>query len=146
MKIRIDYKNTIALQVALENANGRSKIHTFATAGDIVECARQAEQELKRLGLTKNRRDGAIAKSSSGDSLPNAYRHQRVTTMVIMVRGSDAWFVTEISSLKSWDKSSGSTYVCLTEAQDKFVTDLFRSGYGKQPAATLVATTTEVAS
>ena len=134
MKIKINEQNRAAITAALVAANGRATAHTFNGATPIIEAAVAAEAKLELLGLPKSRRVGAIAKVSSGGSLPNAYKYQRVTTLVTIVRGSDAWFICEITTRESWDKKSGITRVSLDAAQDKFVTDLFRDSYGKQPA------------
>lgn len=42
MKIKINETNREAITAALAKANGKATAHTFKSAGEIVECARQA--------------------------------------------------------------------------------------------------------
>ena len=133
MKIKINTQNTAALEAALENANGRSLAHTFKSASDIIECARQAEAKLQSLSLAKGCRSGAIATANSGGKVPNAYKYTRITSTATMVRGSSAWFLTSLSTSETYRRTAGGTYVSLTPAQDAEVTATFRSKFGKQP-------------
>ena len=137
MKIKIDSKNTAALEAALAKTNGRSTAHTFTRASDIIECARVAEEKLQSLSLNKGRCSGAIASASSGGRVSNAYKYLRITSTVQMVRGSSAWFLTALSASETFRRTAGETYVSLTAAQDAEVTATFRAQYGKQPIATI---------
>ena len=136
MKIKINDKNTAALEAALENANGRSLAHTFKSASDIIECARQAEAKLQSLSLAKGCRSGAIATANSGGKVPNAYKYTRITSTATMVRGSSAWFLTSITAFETFDRTAGAVYVSLTSEQDAEITATFRAQYGKQPVVT----------
>ncbi|MFZ4536880.1 hypothetical protein [Propionivibrio sp.] len=132
MKIKIDIKNVTAIQAVLNQANGRSTAHTFTSAAEIIERAANAEQQLASLGLIKSLRAGATATASSGGSLPNAYKYQRIVGAVTLVRGSSAWFLVSATTGDSWCKKAGETRIALTSSQDAAVTEIFRSGYGKQ--------------
>jgi len=137
MKIKISTQNTAALEAALANANGRSTAHTFKSAGDIIECARQAEAQLQSLSLAKGSRSGAIASAISGGSIPNSYKYTRITSIAILERGSAAWFLVEVGTCESFRRTAGAVYVSLTASQDSEVTATFRSKFGKQPVTTV---------
>ena len=137
MKIKIDIKNSAAIDAALENINGRATAHTFRVASEIIECARLAEAQLQSICLKKGSRSGAIATSISGGSIPNAYKYTRITTIVILRRGSSAWFLVSLSTASSFRRTAGDTYVSLTSSQDADVTATFRAKFGKQPVKTV---------
>jgi len=137
MKIKIDSKNTAALEAALAKSNGRSTAHTFCAASDLIDCARQAEAKLDHLALKKGSRFGAIAKANSGKSVANAYKYSRITSTATLVRGSSAWFLIDLLTSESFDRTAGAVYVSLTASQDAEVTATFRAKYGKQPIETV---------
>ena len=132
MKIKIDIKNITAIQAELNRANGRSTAHTFTSAAEIIERANSAELQLEHLGLPKSARAGAWALAESGMRLPGAYKYQRITGKIKMVRGSCAWFLTECTTSQTWGKSTGGTFIALTAAQDTAAVATFRARYAKQ--------------
>ena len=132
MKIKIDIKNIAAIQAQLNKANGRSTAHTFTSATEIIDRADNAERQLAELKLPKSARAGAWAFAESGAKLPNAYRYQRITGKIKMVRGSSAWFLLECTTSETWGKSTGGTFVSLTAAQDTAAVFTFRARYAKQ--------------
>ena len=138
MKIKINDKNIAALQAAVEKSNGSATAHTFRSWHSLLECARQAEAKLDHLGLKKGSRAGAIATATSGGSIPNAYKYKRVTGIAVMVRGSSAWFLVDLSTAESFRRTAGDTYISLTAAQDAEVTAKFRAQYRKQPVSVTV--------
>ena len=137
MKIKIDSKNTAALEAALKNANGRSTAHTFNFPSDLIYCALLAEAQLDKLALKKASRIGAIATANSGGRVANAYKYTRITSTAIFERGSSAWFLIEIGTAESFRRTAGAVYVSLTSSQDSEVTATFRSKFGKQPIKTV---------
>jgi hypothetical protein len=143
MKIKINDKNIAALQAAVEQSNGSATAHTFRSWHSLLECARQAEAQLQRLGLAKGSRSGAIATANSGGSVANGYKYARITSTAKMVRGSSAWFLTSLTCSETFRRTAGDTFVSLTNAQDAEVTAKFCAQYGKQP---VTAAKTEVAS
>jgi len=139
MKIKIDNKNTAALEAALKNANGRATAHTFNLPSEIIECARQAEAQLESLSLRKGSRIGAIASAISGGTIFNSYKYTRITTIAILQRGSAAWFLSEIGTAESFRRTAGEVHVSLTSAQDAEVTATFRAQFRKQPVTVTTA-------
>ena len=133
MKIKINETNIAALQAAIEKDNGKATAHTFRSAGEIIACARQAETALQGLSLKKGSRSGAIATATSGGSVAHAYKYARITSIAVLVRGSSAWFLVDLSTAESFRRTAGDTYVSLTAAQDAEVTAKFRAKYRKQP-------------
>jgi len=137
IKINMSAKSGSAITAALTKANGKATAHTFRSCHSLLECAHQAEAQLQRLGLAKGSRSGATATANSGGSVANAYKYTRITSTAQMVRGSSAWFLTEVSAGETFRKTAGETFVSLTSAQDAEVSAKFRSQYGKQPVATV---------
>ena len=139
MKIKIDSKNSAALEAAFKNTNGKATAHTFKFASDLIECARQAEAKLNQLALKKDSRSGAIATANSGGSVANAYKYSRITSTATLVRGSSAWFLIDLLTSESFRRTAGGVYVSLTSSQDAEVTATFRSKFGKQPVTVTTA-------
>ena len=137
MKIKIDSKNTAALEAALKNTNGKATAHTFGYASDLIYSSLQAEAQLDKLALKKGSRSGAIATANSGKSVANAYKYSRITSTATLVRGSSAWFLIDLLTSESFDRTAGAVYVSLTASQDAEVTATFRAKYGKQPVKTV---------
>jgi len=137
MKIKISTQNTAALEAALINGNGRATAHTFNFPSDLIYCALLAEAQLDKLALKKASRIGAIATANSGKSVANAYKYSRITSTATLVRGSSAWFLIDLLTSESFDRTAGAVYVSLTASQDAEVTATFRSQYGKQPVTTV---------
>ena len=133
MKIKINDKNIAALQAAVEKSNGSATAHTFRSWHSLLECARQAEAQLQRLGLAKGSRSGVIASVTSGGSVPNAYKYTRIISTAVLKRGSSAWFLIGVSTSETFRKQAGEVLVILTSAQDAEVTEKFRAQFGKQP-------------
>jgi len=129
MKIKINESNIAAIQAAIEKANGKATAHTFTRASEIIDCAAAAEAQITALGIPKNERAGATARASSGSRLPNAYKYPRITTRITITRGASAWFLTELTTADTWDKSAGGTYVTVTAAQDAIAIAKFRASY-----------------
>jgi hypothetical protein len=129
MKIKITEKNREAIDAALAKANGKAQAHTFTSASSVSASARIAEADLSDLGIPKSQRAGATARASSGSRLPNAYKYRRVISHITITRGSSAWFLSEISTVETWDKSAGGTYLTVTAAQDAIAIAKFRSSY-----------------
>ena len=138
MKIKINDKNTAALQAALEKANGSATAHTFRSWNSLIECARQAEAKLDYLGLKKGSRAGAIATATSGGSVAHAYKYTRITSIAVLERGASAWFLVDLSTAESYRRTAGEVFVSLTAAQDTEVTAKFQAQYRKQPVSVTV--------
>ena len=79
----------------LEALNGKALAHT-ADAVDIVRAAGKAEKALEDFGLAKSNRKGAEAVFVSGEKLPNSYQGRPIRNEVLLQRGSDKWYVTQI--------------------------------------------------
>ena len=133
MKIKINDQNIVALQAAVKKSNGSATAHTFRSWHSLLECARQAEAQLQRLGLAKGSRSGVIASATSGGSVPNAYKYTRIISTAVLKRGSSAWFLIGVSTSETFRKQAGEVLVILTSAQDAEVTEKFRAQFGKQP-------------
>jgi hypothetical protein len=76
-----------------------------------------------------------MKRASSGSSLPNAYKYTRIVSHITITRGSSAWFLTEISTCETWDKSAGGTYLTVTPEQDAIACAKFRASYSVQKVA-----------
>lgn len=138
MKIKINDKNSAAIEAALKKSNGNATAHTFRSSGEIIACALKAEAKLSALNLAKGSRSGAMATATSGGSVANAYKYSRITSTTQMIRGSSAWFLIEVSAGETYRRTAGETFVSLTSAQDAEVSAKFRSQYGKQQVVATV--------
>jgi len=117
MKIKINAHNIVALQAAIDKANGNATAHTFRYASEILEVAVSAETQLAALQINKPERAGAVACARSGERLLAAYKYSRMITFVTLVRGSSDWFLTDIKAESTFIRLRGETRVTLTAEQ-----------------------------
>lgn len=129
MKIKITESNRSAIDAALKESNGRATAHAFNFASDVFAVAKSAEARLDGLGIPKAARKGATAAARSGSNLPSAYKYARTVTILALTRTSTGWFLTNVSTLETFDRSEGKTRITLTAAQDEIAVENLRRGY-----------------
>jgi len=118
------------IEDVLRRVNGEASMHTYSSASDIIAIAKEAEERLDQLGLPKKDRAGAIAKKASGGKMPKSYKFRRAATMVEMMRGSRAWYLTYVLRTKIFpDNRCGHLSMMLTQEQDKIAVESFRENY-----------------
>ena len=90
--MKINIKNTQAIEESLKLVNGRATAHTLRHARDLRELARQAESLLSLKGVAKKNFQGVVLQASpEGPSA--AYVWKGKTTVVYLERGSKDWFL-----------------------------------------------------
>jgi hypothetical protein len=126
--LKITAENAQAIEDALREANGRAAEHTYTTYEEIEKIAARAERLLGGYISAVARYAGARYKSTSGGSVPNAYKFTRTATAVTLERRKAGWYLTEIRPTKIY-KKGGNEALLLTPEQDAEAVVNLRKGY-----------------
>jgi len=130
LKISNNPEDQARIEDVLRSVNGAASSHTYSSASEILEIAKEAEEKLDRLGLPKKYRAGAVAAKTSGYKMPKAYKYRRIATYVKLVRGSRDWYLTCALKVEIYpDAPDQRLSMTLTQEQDKIVVEAFRKGY-----------------
>ena len=116
------------IEAALRAVNGKASSHTYTQAGEIYALSDAAEQRLEELGIPKAERVGAIYRSVSGGSVPNAYKYSRLATWVKLEKRSSGWFFVEACAAQVY-KDAPKGQLSLTPKQDAIAVAKLRAGY-----------------
>jgi hypothetical protein len=103
------------IEDALEATNGRATAHTYTMADEIREIAKGAEDQLAASGVPLAERSGCTITATSGGAVANRYKNQRIATRVTLIRGSGAWYITEIVGIKIYPAGPGRPSIKLTD-------------------------------
>jgi len=147
LKISNNPEDQARIEDVLRSVNGAASSHTYSSASEILEIAKEAEEKLDRLGLPKKNRAGAFAEKTSGYKMPKAYKYRRLATYVKLARGSRDWYLTCALKVEIYpDAPDRRLSITLTEEQDKIVVDTFRKNYHVKAASAAAqsATTSDV--
>ena len=126
--IKVTIANAAAIESALAAVNGKAHEHCYTGYADIQMLTESYEAGLETLGIAKARRAGAVVTSTSGDSVPSAYKYSRVATTVRLERRATGWFLTQVSSAMI-RKEGGKSRLTLTPEQDEEAVTHLRTGY-----------------
>ena len=126
------------LEGALEAANGKAAAHTYIVS-NIRAHVLNIEKQLGKSGIPASRRSGIKVTLKSGVPTAKAYaRNSRtaIATQVELLRGTDAWFVTNIARIERYTGPGGDEKVdiVLTPDATKAVIDHALSGYSYSEA------------
>lgn len=125
MKLKITSEKLPAI---LAQANGKCTAH-IARIADVLQAAKEAENQLQTLKLPIGQRVGARCQFDSGSKVPSSYKYRRKITRVDMVRGSREWFVTSICAIEVWPNHTGGSFAILTKAQSDCVVEKFKQTF-----------------
>jgi hypothetical protein len=143
LKISNDPTDLAKIDEVLRSVNGEASMHTYSSASEILEIAKEAEEKLDRLGLPKKDRAGAIAEKTSGRKVPSAYGYRRIATYIKMMRGSRDWFLTFVAKVNVFPDNPGRNLsLTLTQEQDRIATENFKKGYQVQASSAAAPSTT----
>ena len=105
--------------------------YTHGHGGSEVFCAAvRAERWCEAHGLrVKDRAGMYLVDTSSKERLPAKYSHQRLVTMMQLVRKARGWYLVDVGKDVLWPNQTGSTTYRLTPAQDARVKEWLRRQY-----------------
>jgi hypothetical protein len=127
--IKVEYKNSAAIETALRAVNGKRDSHTFYLSHQIDRIAAEAEEKIAALSIAKKHRAGATYVAQSGEELPSAYKYGAATTTVTIVRKSGGWYITDIKSSTLYPRSKPGRSLHITQEQDAIAIAAIRNGY-----------------
>ena len=94
--MKINLNNSYLIEIALAKVNGKAETHTFTQAWEVRREMDIIEGKLLEYGIPKSSWQGIEVVISSGYTLPKSYKYAAQTTLVVLVRGSNSWFINEI--------------------------------------------------
>ena len=94
MKINLNNRNLV--EIALAKINGKATAHTFNQAWQVQREIDIIEGKLIKYGIPKSSWQGIEVVQGSGHALPKSYKYAAKTNVVVLKRGANAWFITEI--------------------------------------------------
>ena len=112
MKIKIDTANQAKIEAALALVRGRAKAHCYTSYAEVEKAARRLDLRIAK--LPKYLRVGAEMRSTSGDSVPGAYKYARRATEVRLIHTRSGIYLTGIAKVKVFTQGGGER-VCITE-------------------------------
>ncbi len=116
--IKIDEKSINKLNEALEKCNGKAITHALTSANELLSLAAIYEKHVIKVLGSKRHIPGAIFQHTSGDQVPNSYKHPRIATFVEVQRRAQDWYLIGACQ-KNINQNPGDDVLILTEAQDK---------------------------
>ena len=128
-QIKIEYKNSDAIEAALRAINGKKDSHTFYLSHQIDRIAAEAEEKIAALSIAKKHRAGATYVAQSGEELPSAYKYGAATTTVTIARTSGGWYITDIKSSTLYPRSKPARSLRITQEQDAIAIAAVRNEY-----------------
>ena len=131
MKIRIVKTNAEQIVAALAEVNGKATAHTITNYATVEWYAEDAESRLAAVIAAPSRRAGARYSAVSGDDVANAYKYERQTTHLELLRTSAGWAIVGIHTAASFAHSSRPA-LTLTPAQDIYAIARLRAKYTVQ--------------
>lgn len=93
------------IESELAKINGRANTHT-ASAKWVAYIASVGEEKLESLKVSKEHRIGSKVVATSGEKLPNSYKGKVYINKVVLVRGYNGWFLTEVEKISKWPNES----------------------------------------
>jgi len=127
--IKVEYKNSAAIETALRAVNGKRDSHTFYLSHQIDRIAAEAEEKIAALSIAKKYRAGATYVAQSGEELPSAYKYAAATTTVTIARTSGGWYITDIKASTLYPRSKPVRSLHITQEQDAIAIAAIRNGY-----------------
>jgi len=119
--IRIESKNSAAIEAALKAVNGTAYNHCFTAFAEVLAVATDAEERVVGFVGSKARAVGATVGRTSGAAVLNAYANKcfgpRVATRVMLERRSTGWFLIDAKKAEVWQPGGGGGRIALTQSQ-----------------------------
>ena len=101
--MKINIKNTDAVEKLLLEKNGRATAHVYQWAFQVRSAMATVEENLTDFGLVKKHWRGCVAVITSGDKLPNAYKYMPIRTELRIEAFPSGWFITGIRVFQQTD-------------------------------------------
>ena len=126
--IKIEEKNSAAIESALKEVNGKSTAHAYTTYEEIADIAKRSESAVFKLVLAEKYMPGAKVISESGSSVAKRYKGSRNSTIIRIERKKSGWYLTDVQQSTLYT-NAGRENLILTAAQDDRAIEKLRSLY-----------------
>lgn len=88
-------ENVEAVEAYLRSINGKATLHTTNDFLELMEFAKDAEDDLNRVQVSKTAKPGCIAYHCDGGASAKSYRYSRTVTGVTLKRYTEGWRLME---------------------------------------------------
>jgi len=132
--IKISEANKAAIVAELARVNGKAFAHAYATYAEVANEADYADKKILGLVGSKKVMVGAKLQTTSGDTMPGAYKYSRIGTTLVLVYKSSGWHLESVGTAHLY-KEGGRREIVLTTAQS----DKAKADYAKQWSVVQVA-------
>jgi len=105
--MKINLNHTAKLETALSEGQGKATARLL-TVYDLESAVVQTEKTLEKVGITKGLWKGTTVLVNP-HRLPNAYKHTAETSMAVLERGANAWFLIHVYRTYCGKISSGAS-------------------------------------
>jgi len=127
--MKINLSNTDRIEDALLKANGAAREYTFTTAEELRALAAEAERKLGALLTRYDLHRGARYCATSGAPVAKSYRKDRIATRVTLERGTEDWFLVDVTRVQLYPDQGGGRLLTLTPEQDQNAVERLRKSY-----------------
>ncbi|MGY9039400.1 MAG: hypothetical protein ACKVLA_16435 [Rhodobacterales bacterium] len=114
--MRINLNNTVKIDKALADVNGKASAFTIQDAAALTSYAVLAERKLAEI-LPKSGWKGAKVRCHPAGPKSSSYRNTAKSTECVLERGGNAWFLTECGEGRVHPKSRQFCDITLSAAQ-----------------------------
>ena len=91
--MKINLKNSVKINAALDSANGRSASFCYTSASELRALVARAESVLSERGVFKRNFLGAVLSARQDGPYASRYKYPANATLVKMQRTSGGWFL-----------------------------------------------------
>lgn len=129
MKIKISLKNAAKINAALEAVNGRATSFAISSYVAVADYAADVEKRLAASQLPKAERPGAIAHITPAGPTAKAYKYAAKSTTIRLERGSQDWFLTDVTETSIYPRQSEFVSITISCAQRDTIARKALEGY-----------------
>lgn len=112
--IKITTDNRAAIEAALQTVNGKATAFTVTDPNAVVILANEGEARLAVVNKA-NRAGTTLTYRPAGPSA-NAYKYGTISTRVMLRRGGDAWFLTDVERVEVFPKQAELNLLIISKA------------------------------
>jgi len=128
MKIKIQLSNKAKVETLLNEINGKAAQHCYNHYEEIKQVADRFSHQLNKL-LNKKDQVGSKFASTSGDSVPNAYKYNRRATSIILEKTSTGIFLTDAQPVTIYKEGGKESLIINNKQQDLMLAKLLKDNH-----------------
>lgn len=123
--MKINMKNKDQIKAALNDSQGRRKSFVL-DYDDLVTITERAEDKISEIGIPVNHRARAEVTFRMAGPSAKSYKYTATVTVVTLTRGSQEWFLTNITTSDVYPATREVCDLKLTEPQKLMAVEKFK--------------------